>query len=77
MSTIALLLFACAPPIMRLFTAEPAVIRLGAAGLRVMALTQPCWAVIIVQSGALRGTGNTRFSPIAGSSGIWSVVFLA
>lgn len=77
MSAIGVLLLVFATPIMRLFTAEPDVIRIGAAGLRVVALTQPAWAVGIVQSGALRGTGDTRFPLIVGAVGIWSAVLLA
>lgn len=77
MSAIGVLLLIFATPIMRLFTAEPDVIRIGAAGLRVVALTQPAWAVGIVQSGALRGTGDTRFPLVVGAAGIWSAVLLA
>jgi multidrug resistance protein, MATE family len=77
MSSIGVLLFAFATLIMRLFTAEAEVIRIGAAGLRAVALTQPFWAVGMVQSGALRGTGDTRFPLIIGAAGIWSAVLLA
>ena len=77
MSTIGVLLMIFAPQIMRLFTAEPEVIRIGAAGLRVVALTQPAWAVGMVQSGALRGTGDTRFPLVVGAIGIWTAVLLA
>jgi Na+-driven multidrug efflux pump len=44
--------------------------------LRVVALTQPFWAVGMVQSGALRGTGDTRFPLMIGTLGIWSAVLL-
>ena len=77
MSAIAVLFFVFATPIMRLFTSEPEVIRIGAAGLRTVALTQPFWGVGMVQSGALRGTGDTRFPLIVGSSGVWCAVLLA
>ena len=60
MSAIAVLLFIFAPQVLGLFTSDPAVIAAGVPGLRVVALTQPFWAVLFVQSGALRGTGNTR-----------------
>ena len=77
MSAIGVLLFVFATPIMRLFTTMPDVIEIGAAGLRVVALTQPFWAVGMVQSGALRGTGDTRFPLIIGAAGMWSAVLLA
>jgi putative MATE family efflux protein len=77
MSAIGFLLLVFATPIMRLFTDQPDVIRIGAAGLRVVALTQPTWAIGMVHSGALRGTGDTRFPLIIGAAGIWSAVLLA
>ena len=77
MSAIAVLIFIFATPIMRLFSPDPAVVRIGAAGLRVVALMQPAWGVGMVQSGALRGTGDTRFPLIIGASGMWSAVLLA
>jgi Na+-driven multidrug efflux pump len=77
MSAIGVLIFMFATPIMRLFTADPEVIAIGAAGLRVVALTQPFWGVGMVQSGGLRGTGDTRFPLIIGAAGVWSAVLLA
>jgi putative MATE family efflux protein len=71
---VAVLLFAT--PIMRLFSADPAVIAAGAAGLRVVALAQPFWAIMFVQSGGLRGTGNTRFPLLVTGGGIWLSVAL-
>jgi putative MATE family efflux protein len=71
---IAVLLFAT--PIMRLFSDDPAVIAAGAAGLRVVALAQPFWAIMFVQSGGLRGTGNTRFPLLVTGGGIWLSVAL-
>lgn len=65
-----------APQIIRLYSHDPAVITAGTGGLRVMALLQPLWAVIIVQSGALRGTGNTRTPLRIGATYIWSGVLL-
>ena len=66
-----------ATPIMQLFTSDPLVVAAGAAGLRVVALTQPFWAVMFVQSGALRGTGNTRFPLLVTGVGMWISVALA
>lgn len=76
MSVIAGLLFVFAVPVMHVFTADPNVILIGAAGLQVVALTQPFWAVGMVQSGALRGTGDTRFPMIIGSAGVWTAVLI-
>lgn len=77
MSTIGAIFLIFATPIMQLFTSDPNVIRIGAAGLRVVALTQPFWGIGMVNSGALRGTGDTRFPLIIGASGIWTAVLIA
>ena len=77
MSVIGALLFIFAPQALGLFSNDPAVIAAGAGGLRVVALLQPLWAVLFVQSGALRGTGNTSFPLKISGSGIWASVGLA
>lgn len=76
MSTLAAVFLIFAPQIMRLFTDDPGVIDAGANTLRVVALAQPLWAVMFVQSGALRGTGNTRFPLIVTGVGMWTTVAL-
>jgi MATE family multidrug resistance protein len=77
MSAIAVLLFIFAPQVLRLFTNDAGVIAAGSNGLRIMALTQPFWAVLFVQSGALRGSGNTSFPLKVTGTGIWVSVGLA
>jgi len=77
MSAIAALLIVFAPQIFHLFTSDAAVIEAGVPGLRVLALTQPFWAVLFVQAGALRGTGNTRFPLMVTGTSIWAAVGLA
>jgi putative MATE family efflux protein len=77
MSVIGALVLLFAQPIMQLFTADEAVIAAGAAGLRIVALAQPFWAVLLVLSGALRGTGNTRFPLLATGGALWLSVGLA
>jgi multidrug resistance protein, MATE family len=69
--------FALAPQIMRIYTSEPTVVEVGAAGLRVVALAQPFWGVLFVQAGALRGTGNTQFPLRVNAAGIWIAVIVA
>jgi putative MATE family efflux protein len=76
MSVIGALIFAFATPIMHLFTDQADVVRIGAGGLRIVALTQPFWAVGMVQSGALRGTGDTRYPLIIGAGGMWATVLI-
>jgi MATE family multidrug resistance protein len=77
MSAIAVLLIIFAPQVFELFTSNAAVIAAGVPGLRVLALTQPFWAVLFVQAGALRGTGNTRFPLMVTGVSIWASVALA
>jgi MATE family, multidrug efflux pump len=76
MSAMAVAALLLAVPIMRLFSDDPAVIAAGASGLRVVALAQPFWAIMFVQSGGLRGTGNTRFPLLVTGGGIWLSVLL-
>jgi Na+-driven multidrug efflux pump len=76
MGALGLLFLILGEPIMRLFTTDPTVIALGAAGLRPMALAQPFWAVLFVQAGALRGAGNTQYPMRVNTAGIWTAVLL-
>ncbi|HEU5099601.1 MAG TPA: MATE family efflux transporter [Roseiflexaceae bacterium] len=77
MSVIGAILFIFAPQVLGLFTGDQAVVDAGAGGLRVVALLQPFWAVLFVQSGALRGSGNTGFPLRVSGSGIWASVGLS
>jgi putative MATE family efflux protein len=77
MSAIAVLLIIFAPQVVALFTSDAAVIAAGVPGLRVLALTQPFWAVLFVQAGALRGTGDTRYPLLVTGISIWAAVGLA
>jgi putative MATE family efflux protein len=77
MSVMGLAVLIFAEPIMRLFSDDAAVITAGAVGLQVVALAQPFWAVMFVQSGGLRGTGNTRWPLVVGGGGIWLSVVVS
>jgi len=76
MGSMALVFFLLATPIMQAFTNEADVVRQGAASLRVLALSQPFWALLFIYSGSLRGLGNTNFPLRANTLGIWSTVLL-
>lgn len=76
MGTGAILCFIFVPQIMRAFTSDPDVIREGVAALRSLAIAIPFWAIWIVSSGALRGTGDTRTPLILGASTMWASVLL-
>lgn len=76
MSLIALLFLLFAPRVMGFFTADPLLVSGGAGALRVVGFMQPFWAVILIQSGALRGTGNTRFPLLVSGGGSCACVVL-
>ncbi|MDE0632728.1 MAG: MATE family efflux transporter [Caldilineaceae bacterium] len=77
MAAMGVVSYLLAEPIMRLFSQEAAVVSDGVAAIRVVALAQPFWAVLFVQSGALRGMGNTSFPLRANTGGIWSTMIIA
>jgi Na+-driven multidrug efflux pump len=77
MSAIAALLFIFAPQVLHMFTSDETVVAAGSSGLRVVALAQPFWAVLFVQSGALRGSGNTSTPLRITGSGMWISAGLA
>jgi putative MATE family efflux protein len=62
--------------VLRVFTDDPVVISQGAGALRAIAITQPLWAINMVQSGALRGTGDSQYPLRVGTSSIWAAVIL-
>jgi putative MATE family efflux protein len=77
MSVMGVVIFLFAPQLMGFFTDEADMIAVGAAGLRVVALAQPFWAMLFVYSGAIRGLGNTQFPLRVNATGIWLSVGLA
>ncbi len=76
MGLLAIVFLFFAERIIAIFTPDPTVVAMGGAGLRAIALTQPFWAINMVQSGGLRGTGNTQYPLRVGTSGIWAAVIL-
>ena len=73
MSTIGFLAALFARWILRLFSDDPEIIRIGAEALRVIALSQPPQAFAQVLAGALRGAGDTRYPMWLTMAGIWLV----
>lgn len=76
MGTMGVVFFLLSTPIMRAFTDEPEVIRQGASSLRVLAFSQPFWALLFVYAGSLRGLGNTSFPLRVNTISIWTTVLL-
>lgn len=67
------LLFALAPTMMTIFTDDPAVIALGAAVLRMVAVSEPFYGVSIILEGVLQGIGDTITPFKFNLLGMWGV----
>jgi putative MATE family efflux protein len=73
MTTMGLMLFAFSESILRLFTTDADVIRLGALVVRIDGLLQPLIATSFVFAGALRGAGDTRTTLAITIGSIWGL----
>ena len=70
------LLFIFAPNLIRIFTKDPEVIRLGTTVLRMVAVSEPFYGVPIVIEGLMQGTGNTMPPFVYNILGMWGVRIL-
>jgi Na+-driven multidrug efflux pump len=59
LGVLGLMIIVANKPIMRLFTSDPEVIRIGAQSLWIMALSFPVWAVGMITVQAFNGAGDT------------------
>lgn len=76
MGSLAVIFLVLRFPLVGAFTGDPGVIDTAAASMIPLALTQPFWAIGFVNSGALRGAGNTRFPLLMSILGIWGATIL-
>ena len=67
------LLFAFAPAMTAIFSKAPDIISLGSTVLRMVALTEPFFAISIVAEGMLLGMGDTKRPFIFNVIGMWGV----
>ena len=67
------LLFLFAPNMMGLFSADTAVIALGATVLRMVAVSEPFYGVSIILEGMMQGMGQTLLPFVIGVTGMWGV----
>ena len=67
------LLFLFAPNMMSLFSADAAVIALGAVVLRMVAVSEPFYGVSIILEGMMQGMGQTMLPFVIGVTGMWGV----
>jgi putative MATE family efflux protein len=73
MSGMGVIFFLFPEPLIRLFTADQELIRLGGVFLRIAAVSQIPLAVTLVLQGALRGAGDTPYILRVTIVGIWGV----
>lgn len=67
------LLFASAPALMGVFSKSGEVIALGAAVLRMVAVSEPLYGVSIIVEGMMMGVGRTRTPFLYNIAGMWGV----
>ena len=67
------LLFLFAEPLVRLFSADEAVIVLGVTVLRMVAVSEPFYGFSIIVEGMMQGVGRTRLPFIFNVAGMWLV----
>ncbi len=73
MGGMALVFFAVPQCLMRIYTADPEIIRLGSTALRIVAFAQVPMGAAFIYSGALRGAGDTRSVLYVTAFAVWSV----
>ena len=69
-------LFLLAEPLVRLFSADEAVIALGTTVLRMVALSEPFYGFSIIVEGMMQGVGRTKLPFIFNVAGVWGVRIL-
>ena len=67
------LLFLFAPPLVKLFSADAAVIALGTTVLRMVAVSEPFYGFSIIVEGMMQGVGRTKLPFIFNVAGMWAV----
>ena len=66
-------LFLLAERMMRMFTPDPDVIRLGTVVLRMVAVTEPLYGVAVVLEGIFQGVGDTLYPFVSNMLAMWGV----
>jgi putative MATE family efflux protein len=71
MSVMGVVFYVLAEPFARVFTHDPAVVRLATDYLRIMAISEPALALGMVLTGALQGAGDTLRPTVATAVTFW------
>ena len=67
------LLFVFAEPLVRIFSGDPEVIRLGTTVLKMVAVSEPFYGIPIVVEGMMQGAGQTRLPLLFNVTCMWGV----
>lgn len=67
------LLFLFAEPLVRIFSSDENVIRLGTTVLRMVAVSEPFYGVPIVVEGLMQGVGKTTAPFVYNTAGMWGI----
>ena len=67
------LLFLFAEPLVRIFSSDESVIRLGTTVLRMVAVSEPFYGIPIVVEGLMQGVGRTVVPFVYNVAGMWAV----
>ena len=73
MTVAGVLLFICAPALMSFFTPDPQVIQLGALVLRIVAVSEPIYGVLIILEGVFNGMGDTKAPVVYAILTMWGI----
>lgn len=73
MTTMSIFLFFGSPLIMRLFSTDEAVILLGARILKIVAVSEPMFAVLIIFEGVFHGIGDTKAPFLIALFTMWGI----
>lgn len=76
MTVLGSLLFFFPHVLMGLFTRDPEVIRMGAGALRVVAVSEPFFAILIILDGVFNGIGDTKMPFVFSAITMWGVRIL-
>ena len=73
MTALSAALFLFAEPIMSIFTPDPEVVRLGGLALRIVAISEPFFAVLVILEGIFSGLGDTKAPFFFSLFSMWGV----
>ena len=76
MGLMAVFLFFWPEAVMRIFTQDPAVIAMGAVILRIVAVSEPLYAVAIILEGVFNGAGDTKIPFLFSTGCMWGIRIL-